>query len=268
MDLGLTDRVSIVTGASRGIGRAIALKLAEEGSHVSIGARSEDDLQDVADACEAEGVRSLAVPCDLSTAEGVSTLVSRTLDEFETVHVLVNNVGDAGNFASFEDVSDEEWLQLYELNVLSVVRATRECLPAMKQQNWGRIINISSESGSQPDPQMPHYNATKAAMKNLTKSLSKQYGDDGILVNTVSPAFVKATPIMTMLEGYAEGKGISLEKAEEEVLEQFRPHIELERAGECEEVANVVAFLASEQASFVHGSDYRVDGGSVASMVG
>ncbi len=268
MDLGLDEKISIVTGASRGIGKAIALALAQEGSHVAIGARSEDDLQAVAEHCREYGVRALPVPCDLSTETGVSTLIDRTLNQFDTVHILVNNVGNIGEFASFEELNDEDWMDLYELNVMSMVRAIRGVLPAMKDQNWGRIINISSESGSQPDPEMPHYNATKAAQKNITKSLSKQYGENGILVNTVSPAFVKATPLKAMLEETAEEEGISLKEAEQVMLEQFRPHIEVGRAGECEDVANVVLFLASEQASFIHGADYRVDGGSVASVNG
>lgn len=268
MDLGLEGKVSIVTGASRGIGRAITIGLAQEGSHVAIGARSEDDLRDVAEQCESFGVRALPVPCDLSTKEGVESLVQKTLDEFDTVHVLVNNVGDIGEFAPFEDLDDQDWMDLYELNVMSMVRAIRGVLPAMKQQHWGRIINISSESGSQPDPEMPHYNATKAAIKNLTKSLSKEYGEEGIRINTVSPAFVKASPVMNMIEERADEEGITLDEAEEELLSEFRPHIEVGRAGECEDVAKMVLFLASKQADFLHGTDFRVDGGSVASMVG
>ncbi len=268
MDLGLNEKVSVVTGASRGIGKAIALALAREGSHVAIGARSDEDLEQVAEQCEEQGVRALPVRCDLSTREGVSTFISQTLEAYETVHVLVNNVGGIGEFAPFEELKDEDWMDLYELNVMSMVRAIRGVLPVMKEQQWGRIINISSESGSQPDPEMPHYNATKAAIKNLTKSLSKQYGDEGIRINTVSPAFVKATPVNEMLEKTAREENISLDEAEAKMLEEFRPHIEVGRAGECKEVAETVLFLASEQASFIHGADYRVDGGSVASVNG
>lgn len=268
MELGLDGKTAVVTGASRGIGRSTALALAEEGCNVAVGARSEDELDAVADAIEGKGVGALSVPGDLSTKSGVTHLVERTLETFGTVNVLVNNVGGIGRFASFDELSDEEWMELYELNVMSMVRATRAVLAEMKDDGWGRIINISSESGSQPDPEMPHYNATKAAIKNLTKSLSKEYGDEGIRINTVSPAFVKATPVNEMIEERARGEGVDTDEAEQQLLEEFRPHIEVGRAGEPEDVAKMVVFLASEAADFLHGGDYRVDGGSVASMVG
>lgn len=268
MDFGLDDTVTVITGASRGIGRAIALAFAREGSHVAIGARSEDDLNEVANLCEERGVTAVPIVSDLSTKAGVSRLIDRTLEEFGTVDTLVNNVGGIGEFATFEQLDDQDWMDLYELNVMSMVRATRRVLPTMKENESGSIINISSESGSQPDPEMPHYNATKAAIKTVAKSLSKQYGEWGIRINTVSPALVKATPVNEMLEETAEAEGITIEQAEKRILDDFRPHIELGRVGKCEEVASVVLFLASEEASFVHGADYRVDGGSVASVNG
>lgn len=152
------------------------------------------------------------------------------------------------------------------LNLFSAVRITRMVLPFMQKQHWGRILNIASESGIQPDPNMPHYNASKAALINLPKSLSKAYAKDGILVNSVSPAFIKTPLVEQMLADQAKARHITEQAAEEEFLRVNRPHIELRRAGTPEEVAAAVVFLASEAASFITGANLRVDGGSVASI--
>jgi 3-oxoacyl-[acyl-carrier protein] reductase len=136
----------------------------------------------------------------------------------------------------------------------------------MQRIKWGRIINITSESGVQPDAEMPHYNASKGALLVLSKSLSKTYAHDNILVNSVSPAFIRTPLVMDMMKKEAEGKGVSIEEAIKGFLQEKRPHIELKRPGEVQEVAAVVAFLASEAASFITGANYRVDGGSVASI--
>jgi 3-oxoacyl-[acyl-carrier protein] reductase len=160
----------------------------------------------------------------------------------------------------------DDWLEILNLNLLSAVRATRAVLPFMQRQKWGRIINISSESGTQPDAFMPHYNASKAAMNNLTKSLSKAYAVDGILVNTVSPAFIMTPLVANMLHKMAKEQGTSPEEVAARFLEKNRPHIELKLPGEREEVASAVVYLDSEQASFITGANLRVDGGSVASV--
>ena len=149
---------------------------------------------------------------------------------------------------------------------MSAVRFTRAVLPVMKSQRWGRVINISSESGTQPDPMMPHYNATKGALNILTKSLSKAYGHYGILFNVVSPAFVKTPLVEMMIRDEAAKKGVSVEEAEMVMLHEFRPNIVVGRAGKSEDVVPITLLLASEAASFMTGGNYRVDGGSVASI--
>src|SRR5699024_8924610 len=133
-------------------------------------------------------------------------------------------------------------------------------------QGWGRIINISSENGAQPYPDMIHYSASKGALDNFSKALSKQYAKDGILVNTVSPAFIASPMVEDMLQQTAEEQDISRGEAIDQFLELNRPHIEVQRPGTIEEVGPLVAFLASEKASFINGANYRVDGGSVASV--
>jgi NAD(P)-dependent dehydrogenase (short-subunit alcohol dehydrogenase family) len=193
-------------------------------------------------------------------------MVAEVVKRFGTVHVLVNNAGGVGAFAAFHDLTDENWLDIFNLNVMSAVRASRAVLPYMQKQKWGRIINISSESATQPDGFMPHYNASKAAMNNLTKSLSKAYATDGILVNTVSPAFIMTPLLSNVLQKMANEQGASLEEAIAHFLANNRPHIEVKRPGEPKEVASATVFLASEQASFITGTNLRVDGGSVASV--
>jgi NAD(P)-dependent dehydrogenase (short-subunit alcohol dehydrogenase family) len=179
---------------------------------------------------------------------------------------LVNNAGILGSFSPFEDLTDDEWFQVFNLNLFSVVKITRAVLPYMTQQNWGRIINMASENGLQPDAAMPHYSATKAALLNLTKSLSKGYGQHGILVNSVSPAFIKTPMVEAMLNQIAQEKSFTAQEAEAYFLKENRPHIELKRGGTSPEVAAAVVFLASEAASFIVGTNLRVDGGSVASI--
>ncbi len=266
MELGIRGKVAIVTGASKGIGRAIALALAAEGCKVVISARGIDDLRKVEAEITALGSVALAVAGDATSAADNIKLVDETVNRFGTVHILVNNAGGADAFSSFEELTDDDWLKTWNLNVMSTIRMVRAALPHMQAQKWGRIINISSESAIQPDPFMPHYNASKAALNNLTKSLSKAYGKDGILVNTVSPAFIKTPLVEGLLRNQAKEQGISEDEAEQHFLKTIRPNIVLGRAGNPEETAGIVVFLASDQASFITGSNFRVDGGSVASV--
>ncbi len=266
MDLKLKDKVVLVTGASKGLGEAIALAFAAEGSKVVLCARHQDELDKVAADVGQKGGDVLAIAADLTKAEDINRLLTETINHFNTIHVLVNNAGTIGSTPAFEEISDDEWQHVLDLNLFSVVKLTRAVLPYMKQQHWGRIINMASESGIQPDPDMPHYNASKAALINLTKSLSKAYAKDGILVNTVSPAFIKTPLLEKMLSDRAKANHTSVEDAEATFLRENRPHIELRRAGTSEEVAAAVVFLASESASFILGENLRVDGGSVASI--
>ncbi|HSY14212.1 MAG TPA: SDR family oxidoreductase [Verrucomicrobiae bacterium] len=267
MDLGLKGKVVLVTGASRGIGRAIAEAFATEGAHVAIAARNAQEVQAVAAEIARQTKATVeGFATDVMQADQIKELVDHAAKRFGTIHILVNNAGGVGAFAPFEQLTDDDWLEILNLNVLSAVRATRAALPFMQKQKWGRIINISSESGTQPDAFMPHYNASKAALNNLTKSLSKAYAQDGILVNTVSPAFIMTPLVANMLKKMASEQGVSPEQVTSQFLANNRPHIELKRPGTSEEVAGAVLFLASEQASFITGTNLRVDGGSVASL--
>jgi 3-oxoacyl-[acyl-carrier protein] reductase len=266
MELGLKGKVVVVTGSSKGIGRSIAEAFAREGAQVVINSRNAKELEATAAEMRKSGGSMLAIASDVTTAEGARRPIEEAVKNFGTLHVLVNNAGGAGRFGSFDDLTDDEWMDAYNLNVLSAVRATRAALPHMQKQKWGRIINISSESGVQPDAMMPHYNASKSALNSLTKSLSKAYGKDNILVNTVSPAFIRTPLLDGLLARTAKDRNVSVAEAEKILLREFRPNILLGRAGKPEETAGICVFLASDQATFITGSNYRVDGGSVASL--
>lgn len=266
MDTGVKDKIVVATGASEGIGKAIAKAFLHEGATVVICSHSPDKLETARDQLAQSGGQVLAVTADLSTANGANTLKERTLEAFGTVHVLINNVGVPGTFAPFMDLSDEDWQRVFEVNVMSAVRVSRVFIPSMQKQKWGRIIHMASESGVQPDAVAPQYGMTKAALINLTKSMSKAFASDNILVNAISPAFVMTSMLRGMIEGQAKQLGVGFEEAVSNLLRNYRPHIELKRPGRAEEVAAAAVFLASEQASFITGINLRVDGGSVASL--
>ena len=264
MDLSLKGKIAIVTGGSAGIGRGISDALVDEACHVCICSRHEGEVQQAAKELEdrsADDVRTLGVVADLTNEADRQKLVDETVRTFGTVDVLVNNAGTLSAGETLED-----WRSLFELNLFAVVDLVDRVVPYMQEKGWGRIINISSENGEQPYPDMIPYSATKGALNNFSKGLSKRHAEDGILVNTVSPAFIETPLVVGMMKETAEEQGITKEEAVQQFLENNRPNIELKRAGRIDEVGALVAFLASEKASFINGANYRVDGGSVTSV--
>lgn len=266
MKFNLENKVAIITGSSKGIGKAIAKSFALEKCHVILAARGKDALLETANEIQIAGGRVLPVVTDITKSNDIENLVNTAVAKFGTIDILVNNAGGVHDFLAFEDLSEKDWFDMFELNFFSTVKVTRAVLPHMQKKQTGRIINISSESGTQPDALIPHYNAAKAAINSFTKSLSKAYGKDGILVNAVSPAFIMTPQIEGILAEKAKAKNISMQTLVNSFLKDHRPNILQQRAGRPEEVAAAVLFLASEQASFITGTNLRVDGGSVSTI--
>ena len=253
MDLGLNNRVALVTGGSLGLGKAVAVRLAQEGASVMIAARRQGLLDQVADEIRAAGGRVATVSGDVTFVADCTRLIQETIAIFGRLDILVNNAGTSAK-GEFEAVTDEAWQADFDLKLFSAIRLARLAIPHMKQHGWGRIVNVTTIGAKQPHARSMPTTVTRAAGLAFTKALSKEYGPDNILVNTVCIGSVRAN----QHEKRAAQLGIAVEK----LYSDMGKEIPLGRVGHAEEVANVVAFLASEAASFVTGSSINLDGGA------
>ncbi len=263
MDLGLKDKVAIVGGASKGIGKAAALGLAREGAKVAISARNPDQLNATAEEIRKEtGAEILAVPGDLSQAEATERVVDETLARFGTVHVLVANTGGPP-MGGFDNMDDAAWESAFALNFLSTVRLIRKVLPHMKQQNWGRLLSVMSMSVKEPIDGLILSNGVRPAVVGMAKTLSREIGQYNITINTVLPGLILTDRLRGGLIARAERAG----KSFDETLEASAANIPLGRVGDPQEMGNVIVFLASEAASYVNGTSIQVDGGVIRSLL-
>ena len=196
----------------------------------------------------------------------VVALADRAVAEFGTVDILVNNAGGQRSRGNFDTLTDQDYLDAFEDNVLSIVRLFRAVLPHMRRGKWGRVVNITSEVATQPDRIYQNYAAAKAAALNLSKSLSKAYARDGILVNSVSPGLIETPAVAASFAQGAVDRNRPEEAVRADFFRKFKPGLVLGRAGLPEEVAAVVALLCSPLASYVTGAEVRVDGGSVIGL--
>jgi NAD(P)-dependent dehydrogenase (short-subunit alcohol dehydrogenase family) len=254
MDLGLEGRVAVVTGAANGIGFAIATTLAAEGALVFGGDIEPGPL------AELDGVEPVEV--DLLTAEGNETLIETARAAHGRIDVLVNVVGGARHRKAFTEVSDADWRWMWEFNFLTMVRACRAAIPVMTAGGGGSIVSLASDSGRQPDPFFVDYAAAKAAVINLSKSLSIEYGPQGIRSNVVTPGGTRTKGFDEFFELSAAPEwGMGFEEALEHFAKNVR-RMPLGHLGQPEDVAAAVAFLASDTAKQVTGSDFRIDGGA------
>jgi len=258
MELGLQGKVAIVTGASKGIGKAIAEELAAEGVHLALGARSAAVLAEVAQTIrQRTDVQVLPVATDLSTLDGVRTLARETLGRFGTVDILVNNAG-AIRPGSLLTKPDEDWQVDWSLKVLGYIRLAREVFPVMQDKGGGRIINIIGSAGRQPHAGYLAGGGANAALMNMTKALAAEGAPHGILVNGINPGPIRTERWDDMMVRMAAERGQTLAVVEAEWMRD-NP---LQRPGEPQEVAALAVFLASARASYINGVLVEVDGGA------
>lgn len=264
MDLKLTAHTALVSGSTGGIGLAIATTLAQEGATVIINGRTTERVdgaiaqikQTVTDA------KLQGVVADLGTQAGVSEL----LEQVPFVDILVNNLGIYG-IKAFEEISDDEWMKFLEVNVISGVRLSRHYLPLMLKKNWGRIIFISSESGINIPAEMIHYGVTKTAQLALARGLAETTVGTNVTVNSVLPGPTRSEGVENFIQRLAKDQSITPEQVEKEFIEKTRPSSLIKRIATPEEVAALVAFVASPLSSATNGAALRVDGGVVRSIV-
>jgi 3-oxoacyl-[acyl-carrier protein] reductase len=258
MELGLKNKVALVAAASQGLGKASAFALAQEGAHLVICSRNEQRLQKTAQEIKAKtGATVLPVVADVSKKEDLTRFVQAAKKEFGTIHVLVNNAGGPPT-GHILNVPDEEWARGVELTLMSVVRLIREVLPLMEAHQWGRVISIVSIAAKQPINELLISSTLRPGILGLTKVLSNQYARKNITVNTICPGLILTKRQEELSASRAADKKMTLE----EYLTESANTIPAGRLGRPEEIGNVVAFLASEQASYINGVNLLVDGGS------
>jgi NAD(P)-dependent dehydrogenase (short-subunit alcohol dehydrogenase family) len=257
MDLGLRDRLCLVTGSTAGIGLETATLLAAEGARVVVTGRDPGRVE----AAWSEAGAAAGIACDLATPDGPQKLVA----EAGEVECLVNNVGEAYQIG-FEELTDEQWNEMWQLNVMSYVRTIRAVLPAMREAGRGVIVNVSSTAGKRPSTGMPNYSVTKAAVLSLSRLVADLYAKDGIRCNAVTPG-PTATGAWLGEGGLADQQAARSSMTREEVLAAVGSGRPLGRLAEPEEIAAVVVFLCSDRASYVTGSAWSADGGTVPIII-
>jgi NAD(P)-dependent dehydrogenase (short-subunit alcohol dehydrogenase family) len=262
MDLGIKGRVALITGGSRGIGRAAALQLAAEGVRVALAAREREGLDAVArEVADASRIEPFTCETDCTSESDVKRLVSKTVEKFGTIDILVNSIGDAAA-GHFWELTEEDWTTSLSLKLLGQIRTVRLALPHMRKQRWGRIINVNGGHGKQP----PHWAlpaaVTNAGLTSFTKGLVQAVAKDNVLVNCVSPGPVDPEDtrrLRYMIPHKARVLGVDEARAKEIIIEE----IPLGRMVRAQEVASMIVFLASELASGMTGTNIDVDGGWV-----
>ena len=264
MDLMLAGKKALVTGSTRGIGFAIARSLGAEGAEVFINGRTRSRVDEAIVRIQNDfrDVRITGIEADLSSAAGIATLISRLPD----IDILVNNLG-IFEFKPFEEIPDEEWFRYFETNVMSGVRLSRQYLPTMLQENWGRILFISSDAGVSTPVEMIHYGMTKSAQLSVARGLAERAAGSHVTVNSILPGATSSEGVILLMEQLAAKEGISLRQMEEKFFREARPSSLLKRFITPAEVADFAAFVCSPLAAAINGAALRVEGGVIPTMV-
>lgn len=264
MDLSLAGRAALITGSTAGIGYAIAEALVRQGARVCLNGRSDERVR-----AAVERLRSAhpnaevqGIAADLAGAAGAE----RVIAALPEVDVLVNNVG-IFEPKPFDEIPDEDWLSFFNVNVMSGVRLTRHYVRGMRRRDWGRILFISSESGINIPVEMVHYGVTKTAQIALARGVAETVAGTGVTVNSVLPGPTKSEGVATFVEQIARSQGVSFAEAEADFFRTQRPSSLLKRFAHVDEIANMVAYLASPAASATNGAAIRVDGGVIKAIV-
>jgi 3-oxoacyl-[acyl-carrier protein] reductase len=261
VDLGLRDRVCVVTGSTAGIGLEVSRLLADEGAKVIVCGRSAGRVEQA----RSEAGAALGVTADLGEPGAPEQLVREAVDALGPVDVLVNNVGEAYQ-TTLEELDDRHWDEMWQLNVMSYLRAIRAALPSMRGRGEGTIVNVSSTAGKRPSTGMPNYSVTKAAVLSLSRLVADLYAKDGIRCNAVTPG-PTATPAWLGDGGLADQQAQRTGKTRQEVLEAVGKGRPLGRLAEPEEIAAVIVFLCSPRAAYVTGAAWSADGGTVPVII-
>ena len=263
MQIDLKGLRALVTGSTSGIGKATARRLAESGAEVVINGRTADRVQaTIAEiAASVPSAKLVAASGDISTAEGCG----RVIEAAGEIDILVNNAAWIGFKPAFE-IPDEDWTKIYEVNVLAGVRLTRHYGPIMKDKGWGRIVFISSESGIQIPTEMIHYGFSKAAELAVSRGFAQALKGTGVTVNAVLPGPTRTEALIGFVKRQAEERGVSEAQVEQDFLNNARPTGLLGRFTTPDEIANVVAFVCSKEASAISGTPLRADGGVVQAI--
>jgi 3-oxoacyl-[acyl-carrier protein] reductase len=256
MDFGIKGQAAVVAAASKGLGRACAIALAAEGVNVAVFARDLNALNETAAAARAQGAQAIAIQADVTRPDDIRQVIDRAASEFGRLDILVCNAGGPtpGVFAS---ASEEQWEQAFQLNLMSVVRLVNATLPHLRKQGGGRIINLVSTSVREPIAGLLLSNSIRPGVIGLAKTLSQELGPDHITVNNIITGSILTDRQRSLRERTAQQLGISVEEA----IKQVEKNIPLGRLGDPEELAALVAFLASRQAAYITGASIPVDGG-------
>jgi 3-oxoacyl-[acyl-carrier protein] reductase len=270
VDLGLSGRACVVTGASRGIGLATSRMLCAEGADVLLVARTESQLLEAADECaaagESAGGRAESLVADVTDPEACARIVAEAQERLGQLDVLVNNAGTAA-WRDLDDVPDEDWYAAWELNVMAPLRLMRAATPAMRERGWGRIVNVASTAGKRPSANMPEYSVAKSAELSLSRLFADRFAPHNVLVNAICPGPVKSELWMDeggLLDQSKEHAGHSSRDAALDAAGSKRP---IGRLAEPEEIAGAILFLCSEHASYTSGAAWSVDGGTVQVII-